>query len=174
MSDATNTPTDEELQELRDKPLDDLTGPELHTYAAHVLGLDVPEKVTDKAALRYIVDLALRSPAEASGAQQAPVATNETTEDIGDGYERAFRPVTEVVANGDWRNPFTGLLVYHGQDADPSIVKRTEDDPGIGPFRVQREGDGRKYRRDQAGHPFLPVKTGDQVYVDRLVIEGED
>lgn len=154
--------TQDELEELQTKPLDDMTGPELRAYAVGVVGLDVPEKVTDKASLRYIIDLGSRTPAQASGVDQAPDDSQEFVEDLGNGYERATRPITEVRANGDWRNPFTGFLIYHGQDADPADRAR-----------VERDDPGRPFRRDAAGHTFVPVKVGDTVSIDRLIVEGE-
>jgi hypothetical protein len=160
VSDTDTNLTDEELAELSSKRRDDMTGKELHAYATQVLGLDVPEKVTDKAALAYIIDLAERSPAEASGVAGEPDTTQEDVTDLGDGYVEARRPITEVRDNGDWRDPFSGLIIWHGQHSSPqsgAVVNIADK--------------ARASRNDPVGHAYQPVKPGDVAMVRRLKVE---
>lgn len=160
MSD-TDKLTEDELAELASKDVDAMSGPELHTYGTQALGLDIPDSVKEKAALHYIVLQALRSPAEASGVQGEPDASHEEVEDLGDGREAAHRPVSDVNAAGDWRDPFSGLMVWHGQHVNPENGAQ-----------AQATGDRRR-RKDPVGQVYVPVAPGDDVVLIRELIDED-
>lgn len=140
------------------KQLDDMTAAQLRDYAA-ASGVNVPNDITDKRSLRFIIEMANRPVGDHVG--QADASTEEVV-DNGDGTESASRVITDVRANGDWRDPFTGSLVWHGQDTNPETRGR-----------VKRQGAGRKNRKDDTGHLFVPVKAGDLVIVERPAMEED-
>lgn len=137
------------------KQLDELKADELREYAK-TRGIEIPEAVTQKAALVHIIRTA-EAPPEGTFAEVDDV--DEQVKDLGNGYERVTRPVRAVEDNGDWRCPFTGLRVWHGQATVPEIR---------GVVQLPK---ARRRRVDDVGHPFVPVEVGDLVAVERLALE---
>lgn len=132
---APEAPSDEEL-------LADLRA------AAAARGLDVP----DDADRDTLLEL-LATPDQPVADIAEPDDSQETREDLPDGRVAAHRPVTQVNDHGDWRDPFSGHLVFHGQTANPANGAH-----------VQVPADRRR-RKDDLGQVYVPIEVGDDVVV---------
>lgn len=139
---------------------------DLEAYAAEQ-GIDLPKGLGSIVATTAYIAMAeqLKAAQEdhPGGPSVPPAPVDEDEEDLGDGCVRVTRKVLFVNERGDWRNPWTGQLVWCGQTVDPC------DPPGmhVDEHATAHVPTNRRKRRTPEDVTYTPVNVGDEVTLIR-------